>query len=80
MHGVDVDSWYGILAPARTPPEVVAKLEQAIALSMKEIDSKLSAVGILPEMVGSQAFAKRLDEQVEMWKKAVKTSHTPMQD
>ncbi len=80
VHGVDVDSWYGILAPARTPPEVVVKLEQAIALSTKDIDSKLSAVGILPEMVGSQEFAKRLDEQVEMWKKAVDTSHTPMQD
>jgi tripartite-type tricarboxylate transporter receptor subunit TctC len=80
VHGVDVDSWYGILAPAGTPPAVVAKLEQAIALSVKDIGGKLDAVGILPQMIGSQAFAKRLDEQVEMWKKAVQTSHTPMQD
>lgn len=80
VHGVDVDSWYGILAPAGTPPAVVAKLEKAIALSVKDIDSKLNDVGILPQMVGSKAFSKRLDEQVEMWKKAVAASHTPMQD
>ncbi|MFC7551383.1 hypothetical protein ACFQU7_02295 [Pseudoroseomonas wenyumeiae] len=30
LQGVDVENWYGVIAPAGVPPERIAKLEQAI--------------------------------------------------
>ncbi|MFM0045527.1 tripartite tricarboxylate transporter substrate binding protein [Paraburkholderia sediminicola] len=80
IHGVDVDSWYGILVPAGTPPEVIAKLNGAIAESMKDIGVKLHAVGIVPHMTSADAFGRLLDNQVTIWKKAVLQSHMPMLD
>jgi len=46
--GVDALSWYGVLAPAKTPPAVVAKIAEAIAraLADPELKAKLAATGV----------------------------------
>ena len=42
-----VDSWYGALAPAKTPPAIIAKLQAAFAkvLAMPKVKDKLFAQG-----------------------------------
>jgi tripartite-type tricarboxylate transporter receptor subunit TctC len=67
--GYETSSWYGILAPANTPPEVVAKLNAALnkALSNPDIQKSLSLdgaqpVGGTPEEFG--AYIKREKERL----------------
>jgi tripartite-type tricarboxylate transporter receptor subunit TctC len=43
--GLDIDSWIGIFAPAKTPPEVIARLQREIAASAAEIRPRLEAAG-----------------------------------
>jgi len=43
--GLEVDSWIGLFAPAKTPPAVVARLQQAIAQSADELKSRFEANG-----------------------------------
>jgi tripartite-type tricarboxylate transporter receptor subunit TctC len=43
--GLEVDSWIGIFAPAKTPPEVIATLQKHIAAAAPEMKPKLAAVG-----------------------------------
>jgi tripartite-type tricarboxylate transporter receptor subunit TctC len=46
--GVDALSWYGVLAPAKTPPAVVAKIAEALARALADPDLKerLAASGV----------------------------------
>ena len=46
--GVDALSWYGVLAPAKTPPAIIAKLSDALAraLADPELKAKLAASGV----------------------------------
>jgi tripartite-type tricarboxylate transporter receptor subunit TctC len=46
--GVDALSWYGVLAPAKTPPAVVAKIAEALARALADPDlkEKLAASGV----------------------------------
>ena len=45
--GFEASVWYGVIAPARTPPDVIAKLTAAVqkALASNDVRSRLSAVG-----------------------------------
>ena len=45
--GFEASVWYGVIAPAKTPPDVIAKLTAAVkkALASGEVQSKLTAVG-----------------------------------
>ncbi len=46
--GVDALSWYGVLAPAKTPPAVVARIAEALARALADADlkEKLAASGV----------------------------------
>jgi tripartite-type tricarboxylate transporter receptor subunit TctC len=45
--GFEASVWYGVIAPAKTPPDVVAKLTDAVqkALATGDVQAKLTAVG-----------------------------------
>ena len=47
MPGVEINSWSGLLAPARTPPDIVAKLQREVAkaLGAGDVSEKLSSQG-----------------------------------
>jgi tripartite-type tricarboxylate transporter receptor subunit TctC len=59
--GVEVDAWYGVLAPAGTPAPVIARLNKEIneVLAVPEVRERLNAAGIdvrggTPEALGSE--------------------------
>jgi len=43
--GLDVDSWLGIFAPAKTPPEAIARLRGAIRASLPELKERFEKSG-----------------------------------
>lgn len=76
MPGFDVATWQGILAPAKTPPEIVNRLNAEVtkALASPEVREKLQAQGA--ELLGStpEQYAAFLKAEVERWSKVVKSS------
>jgi tripartite-type tricarboxylate transporter receptor subunit TctC len=68
------DNWYGLLAPARTPPAVVAKLHDAVvaALDAPDVRDKLVQSGAIPAPTSSAEFAKLMSDELARWGRVVK--------
>ncbi|MCX7249400.1 MAG: tripartite tricarboxylate transporter substrate binding protein [Burkholderiales bacterium] len=76
LKGFEASSWFGLLAPAGTPPEVVLRLQQetAKALSLPSIKEKLLAQGAIPSGNTPQEFAALIDAEIKKWAPVVKAS------
>ena len=72
--GQDWDSWYGLLAPAKTPPEVIAKISAGVksALSRPEIKDKLNGVGLVPVGSSPEEFRGFLQTTAASYAKIIK--------
>ncbi|MEJ6000388.1 Bug family tripartite tricarboxylate transporter substrate binding protein [Paucibacter soli] len=72
----EVVGFYGLLAPAGTPRDVVAKLGEALrqTLETPEIRSKMVSQGADPAFLGPDAFAAQLQRELPRWAEAVKRS------
>jgi tripartite-type tricarboxylate transporter receptor subunit TctC len=72
--GFDAPAWWAILAPAKTPPEVIKRMNEEISKALKnpEIAKKLSAQGI--DILGGTPESARvfIDKQIDTWAKVVK--------
>ncbi len=76
MKGYEASSWFGLLAPAGTPPDVVNRIQQEVAKSFAkpEIKEKLLAQGAIPGGGTPAEFAKMIDAEITKWAQVVKTS------
>jgi tripartite-type tricarboxylate transporter receptor subunit TctC len=70
------DTWYGILAPAKTPKEVIAKLHAAAVKALKspEVADRLTRLGAEPVGDTPEEFAKMLAAEQKTWTQVVKDS------
>jgi tripartite-type tricarboxylate transporter receptor subunit TctC len=68
------DNWYGMLAPARTPPAVIARLNGAVlaALNDPTIRDKLVQSGAVPSPTSPAEFSTLLRSELERWGKVVR--------
>jgi tripartite-type tricarboxylate transporter receptor subunit TctC len=75
LPGYDSRGWFGYLAPAGTPPKIVALLNAEInrALNAPEIREKLEATGLTVLNESPEAFAKTLREDYDIYGKLIKT-------
>jgi tripartite-type tricarboxylate transporter receptor subunit TctC len=78
--GFEADQWYGIVAPAGTPADVVAKLNAAInkALASPEILHQLAAEGAVPIMVTPKAFADLIAAEIPRWREVVRAGNVKL--
>jgi tripartite-type tricarboxylate transporter receptor subunit TctC len=76
LKGFEASSWFGLLAPAGTPAEIVLKLqhETAKALNSPAMKEKLLAQGAIPSGNSPQEFAKLIDSEIKKWAPVVKAS------
>ena len=67
--GYEIYAWFGVLAPAKTPPEVLAALERAVmtGLQQSDIRERFAALGIEPMSSGSAEFTRFFRAEVEKW-------------
>lgn len=72
----DVDFWYGMLAPAATPKEIIAKLNQDIAqiLNTPEMQETLSNQGLEPVTSTPGQFAALIQSDLARWANVVKSA------
>ena len=67
-------AYFAMFAPAGTPPEIVAKLNQAVnaAASSKELQDKFASIGFAVEPGTPEALAQRTKLETAKWAKAIK--------
>ena len=76
------DNWYGLLAPARTPPAVVAKLNVAVTtvLGLPDVREKLIRSGAIPAPTSSQEFGVLLRDELARWGRVVREKNIKGED
>lgn len=79
--GFEVNPWWGLMAPAGTSPEVVARIEKEMIriLQIPSIATKLRESGLEPEGSTAAAFGKTIASDLEQWKEVVKTNKITLQ-
>ncbi|MBO1018085.1 tripartite tricarboxylate transporter substrate binding protein [Achromobacter sp. SD115] len=78
--GFSAESWFGLSAPAKTPPAVIQRLNQATvkALSSPDIRQKLESVGFVVVADDPKSFSAFVDNEIAKWGKAAKASGAKM--
>jgi tripartite-type tricarboxylate transporter receptor subunit TctC len=75
--GFEAPAWWAVLAPARTPPEIMARMNEALNQAMKtpELAKRLDAQGI--DVVGGTPETARvfIERQMDIWSKVVKDNN-----
>ena len=76
LKGYEASSWFGLLAPAGTPMDIVNRLQQetAKALSSPGLKERLAAQGAIPSGNTPAEFAKLIADETAKWAKVVKAS------
>ncbi|HZQ60803.1 MAG TPA: tripartite tricarboxylate transporter substrate binding protein [Casimicrobiaceae bacterium] len=71
---VQITDWQGILAPPGTPPEIVAKLRNALVtvLSMSDVRQKLETMGLEAATSEPDEFARLIASEIRRWNAVVR--------
>jgi tripartite-type tricarboxylate transporter receptor subunit TctC len=81
-YAIQGTAWYAIYAPARTPPDIIARLNDVIvaALRRPELKERLLALGLYATGTSPDELAKLQKAHSELWAPAIKASgFTPQQ-
>ena len=79
--GFDASAWYGVLAPAGTPPAIVARLQSEIVAVLRAPDlvDKLIAQGLEPAANTPEEFARIIVAELAKWSKVVPAAGVKME-
>lgn len=74
--GFDAPAWWAVLAPAKTPPEIVRRMNEEInaALKTPEVAGKLAGQGIAVNLGTAAAAQAFIEAQVDTWARVVKAN------
>jgi tripartite-type tricarboxylate transporter receptor subunit TctC len=72
--GYEISTWYGIWAPARTPPAIIARLQQAVANAARnpETRARFDALGAEPVADSPEDYARFVRAEYDRWGKLVR--------
>jgi tripartite-type tricarboxylate transporter receptor subunit TctC len=76
VKGYEASSWFGLLAPAGTPADIVSRVQQetAKALANPAIKERLQSQGAIPSGNTPAEFARLIDSEIRKWAAVVKAS------
>jgi len=74
--GFEASSWFGIVAPAATPREIVARLHATLVRTIgdKEVTQRLLSQGMEPVLNTPEEFAERIRQELPRWGKLVRAA------
>jgi tripartite-type tricarboxylate transporter receptor subunit TctC len=74
--GMRQEQWWGYLAPARTPPEVIARLQKEIAaaITAPSIRERFAGLGVDPKASSSAEFRDLIGSELTRWAQVVKNA------
>jgi len=74
--GFVAEQWYGLLAPAGTPPAIVARInaEAVKALHTDDLKQKLAADGAEPVGSTPAEFVRLIKDELEKWTRVARTA------
>jgi tripartite-type tricarboxylate transporter receptor subunit TctC len=74
--GFEASAWFGLVAPAKTPAPVLAKLAGDVdaILKMPDVQKRFDELGAEPGAVSGAEFGKFLDAETTKWTKIVRES------
>lgn len=77
LPGFEVNGWYGLMAPAGTPPEIIQKLNQEVTsiLKMPAIVERLKQGGMEPAPMSPEAYGAMIKTELTRWAAAVKAAN-----
>jgi len=80
LPGYDVTQWYGVLAPAGTPPDVLERLHREIvrALANPRVVQQFTNLDIVPTDSTPQEFSALIKSEMEKWSKVIKAAKIPV--
>jgi tripartite-type tricarboxylate transporter receptor subunit TctC len=73
FEGFPGEIWFGLLAPAGTPADIIAKLNAAenTRLNSPEVQTAIARIGLRRRVLSSQEFGAILAEEVRLWRAVV---------
>jgi tripartite-type tricarboxylate transporter receptor subunit TctC len=73
----DVNAWFGLFAPARTPREIIVRLhaESEKALRLPATRERLQSMGLSPTPNTPEEFAQFIQNELERWARVVKAAN-----
>jgi tripartite-type tricarboxylate transporter receptor subunit TctC len=77
LPGYESVGWFGLLAPAKTPPDIVKQLNDAVVSIMqtREFREHLAILGAEPKPQTPEEFARYINADVAKWTKLVKDNN-----
>jgi tripartite-type tricarboxylate transporter receptor subunit TctC len=76
LPGFEADTWFGIVAPAATPREIVSRLHTTLVKTIrdKEVTQRLLSQGMEPVLITPEQFAERIRQDYPRWGKLLKSA------
>lgn len=76
LPGYDSGNWYGIVAPARTPPDIIAKLNAASLAALALPDTKKRLLDVGADAIGSspEEYASHIRSEIVRMEKVIKAA------
>ncbi len=80
LTGVDSGTYWGCLAPAATPKDVIHKVSATLAsvLKLPEIQARLVALGFDPIGGGAEQFAANIKSETEKWARVIRNARVKL--
>jgi tripartite-type tricarboxylate transporter receptor subunit TctC len=75
--GFEADQWYGLVAPAGTPADVVSRLNGIVnrALALPDVAQQLATEGAVPMATSPAAFGELIAREIPRWREVVKAGN-----
>ncbi len=77
--GYEVGSWNALFAKAGTPPDIIARLNQAVrdAVARPDIGKRMSELGLQPKAGSPEEIGAQLNADIAKWTKVIGDAHIP---